>query len=246
MTFDSTHKKGKQQKTIAVESNDPGNPNATLRISLFIEVEFEFAPSSLSLGHIRKGEPTTKTAVLMLKDPSKRSLITLNTQSSQIAASFLESTVADSGRIYVDITVSPEAPAGNLNQWVMAEISDGSYPTARLQIEGTVIGNVDVSPENVRFTADTSRAPSAQAEQEIQVSGTQSESKFRLLGVEDSKNLLAIAIDTVAVGERYVIRAKPNANALKLRGSASGELRIMTDNAEQPVFSVRYGILIAR
>lgn len=246
MTFDSTHKKGKQQKSITVESNDPAHPESTLRISVLIEVEFEFESSILSIGHIRKGAPTTKTAVLLIKDPSKRSLINLTSQSSQIAARLVESAAVDSGRIDVEITVSPETPAGKMNQWVMAEISDGSYPTARLQIEGTVVGNVEVSTENVRFTVDTSRAATAPTEQEIQVSGTQSEFKFRLLGVEDSKGLLAIDIDTVAAGERYVIRAKPNANALKLRGSASGVMRILTDDSEQPVFAIGYGIIIRR
>ena len=246
VTFDSSHKKGKQQKSITVESNDPDKPSASLRISVFIEVEFEFAPSSLSVGHIRRGEATTKTAVLMIKDPSKKNLINLTTQSSQVGARLIESAAVDSGRIDVEITVSPEAPAGKLNQWVMAELPDGSYPTARLQIEGTIIGNVEVSPENLRFTADTSQSATAQAVQEIQVSGTQTETKFQLLGVEDSKDLLAIAIDTVAAGERYVIRAKPNAKALKLRGSASGVMKILTDDSEQPVFAVSYGIVIKR
>lgn len=246
VTFDSSHKKGKQAKTVTVESNDPTNPKATLHISLVIEVEFDFETPALSFGRVRKGESVSKTAVLLIKNLSKRNLLTLNSQSSHIAARIVESSGGDEGHVNVEITVKPGMPPGPLNETVFAELSDGSYPAAKLQIAGTVIGNVEANPETVHFTVDTSRTAADQTEQKVQVSGAQNGSAFRLLDVKDFKNLLAIDIDTLAAGERYVVRAKPNANALKLENNASGEIRILTDDSEQPSVLVRYSITIAR
>lgn len=243
VSFDSSHKKGKQKKSITVESNDPVNPKTTLNISVLIEVDFDFETSDLNMGRIRKGKPATKTAVLLIKEPSKRNLLEFSSTSPRIAARIVETSGGDEGRIDVEVTVAPEIAPGKLNAMIIAKLSDGSYPAAKLQINGTVTGNVEITPETVRFTADTSRTASDQAEQEVQVISTQDESKMQLLGVEDSRNFLAIEIDTVAAGKQYVIRTRPNENALKLGRNASGEIKIQTDDAEQPEITVRYSII---
>ncbi len=246
VTFNTGAKTGKQKKTITVESNDPAMPKATLHISALIEIEFGFEAHSLNMGRIRKGESTSKTAVLLIKDHSRRSLVELGTQSSHVVAKTLGPSSSGEGRIDVEVIVSRETPPGRLNETITARLSDDSYPAASLRITGTVLGNVEVTPESVRFIVDTSRSVADQAEQRVKVASTQNEARLQLLSVEDSKNLLAIEIDTVVADEHYVIRAKPNENALELERSASGEVKILTDDVEQPEMRFRYSIIFPR
>jgi Protein of unknown function (DUF1573) len=244
--FDSSKKKGLLSKNITVESNDPANPKASLKISAFIEVEFGFETYSLKMDQIRKGESKSKTAVLILKDSSKRNLLELNTQSSNIFVKIVESASGDEGRIDVEVTVKPGTPPGKLNETVTAGLSDASFPLSSLRIFGTIVGNVKVSPETVRFKTDTSLTVADQLEQKVRVVTTQNNVRFQLLGVKDPNERLAFEIDTLTTGKQYVIRAKPNENAMKLERMASGEIKIMTDDPDQPEIGVRYNITPGR
>jgi len=129
---------------------------------------------------------------------------------------------------------------------VTVGLSDGSFPSARLRIIGTVIGNVKVSPETVRFKMDTSLTVVDQPKQKVRVVSAQKDVRFRLLGVEDPDERLTFEIDTLTTGKQYVIRAKPNENALKMELNTSGEIKIMTDDPDQLEIGVRYNITPVR
>lgn len=246
VTFDSGHKMGQQKKTITVESNDPVNPKANLYVSALIEVQFGFELYGLDLGRIRKGETATKTAVLILKDQSKRNLLNVSSQSPYITVKTINSTGPDKSRIEVQITVNPKAPAGQFNESVTAKLTDNSQPASNLSVRGTIVGNIEVTPETVHLTADTSRSAADQAEQLVRVVSTQSDVKFRLLSVTDPSDQLSLEVDTVVAGEQYVVRAKPNEKALGSTRNVSGEIRISTNDTDQPMLTCRYTIIIPR
>lgn len=229
-----------------MESNDLVNPKSTLNVSVLIEIQFGFETSFLNFGRIRKGESTTKTAVVILKDQSKESLLELNAPSSYIAVKTIKSTNSDKGRIDVEVTVRPEAPPGKLKETITARLTDSSHPAASLNISGTVVGNVEVTPETIRFMVDTSRTAANQTEQSVRVVSAQGAPRLRLLSVGDTKNLVAIEVDTIVTGEQYVIRARPNENALKLGHDASGEIKIMTNDTEQPEMRIDYDIILSK
>jgi len=229
-----------------VESNDPVNPKATLHVSASIEIEFGFETTNLNFGHIRKGESTIKTAVLILKDQSKKGLLELNSQSPHVAVKTVKSTNNDGGQIGVEVTVKPEAPPGELSETITAKLSDGSHQASALRINGTIVGNVEVTPEFVRFTIDTSQTSTNQATQEVKISSTQSGAALQVLGVEDTSDYLTFEIDTVAAGEQYVVRAKPNAKALRMGRNVSGQVKVLTSDTEQPKVTFRYNIIFLR
>ncbi len=246
MTFDSGRKKGQQKKTITVESNDPNNPKTSLHVSALIEVQFGFELYSLDFGRIHKGTTATKTAVLILKDQSKRNLLNISSQSPYISVETTNSTEPDKSRIEVQVTITPEAPPGRLNETVTAKLTDNSQPASNLSIRGTIVGNIEVTPETIRLTADTSRSAADQAEQVVRVVSTQSGVKFRLLSVTDPSDQLFLEVDNVVAGEQYVIRAKPNEKALGMGRNSSGEVKVLTSDIEQPEVTLRYNIIFSR
>ena len=246
VTFDTGRKKGKLKKTITVESNDPAKPKATLHVSALIEVEFGFEAHSLDMGRIHKGESSTKTAVLLFKDSSKRDLLELSSSKDHIVTRSTGSSSDNESRIDVEVTVGPDTPPGRLNETITAKLSDGSYPAASLRIAGIVVGNVEVSPETMRFTVDTSRTAANQSEQRVRVVSTQDGALLRLLSVEDTKKLLVIEVDTTVPGDQYVISARPSDDALVLKRNTSGEIKIQTDDPDQPDMRIRYSIVFPR
>ena len=229
-----------------MESNDLLNPKSTLNVSALIEIQFGFETNLLDFGRIRKGESATKTAVLIMKDQSKESLLELNSPSSHVAVKTIKPTKSNKGRVDVEVTVKPEAQLGKLNEMISARLTDSSHPASSLNVSGTIVGNVEVTPETIRFMVDTSRTAANQTERIVRVVSAQDVPRLRLLSVEDPQNLVAIEVDTVVSGKQYVIRARPNENALILEHNYSGEIKIMTDDTEQPEMRVGYYIILSK
>lgn len=188
----------------------------------------------------------TRTAILILKDQSKRNLLELNSRSPYSTVETVDSTNVDKSRIEVQVTVTPEVPAGRLNETVTAKLTDNSYPPSKLRLRGTVIGNVEITPEIIRLTADTSRSAADQAEQSVRVASTRDDIRFELLGVSDPKGQLRLEVDTIAPGEQYTIRARPNAKALAVGRNLAGEVKVLTSDKEQPEVTFRYNIILPR
>lgn len=215
-------------------------------MSALIEIQFGFETNFLDFGRIRKGESATKTAVLIIKDQSKEGLLELSSPSSHIAFKTAKSTNNDKDRIDVEVTVKPEAPPGRLMESITARLTDSSLPTSSMNISGTIVGNVEVTPETIQLIVDVSRAAANQTEQIVRVVSTQDEPGLRLLSVRDPRNLVAIEVDTVVTGKEYAIRARPNESALKLGNDASGEIKIMTNDTEQPEMRIGYYIILSK
>lgn len=246
MSFNSGGRKGHTSKNVTVESNDPIRPRTTLSISAFVEVEFGFETNTINIGRVRKGESISKTAVLLLKDVSKRDLVEVSTNSPHIDARILESNGRDEGRIEVEVSVRAKMSPGRLNDMITARLTDESQPAATMRVVGTIIGNVEVTPEAVHFTIDTSQVVMDQEFRDVKVISTEDDASFKLLGVEDTRNLLTIEVDTLTPGKQYLIRTWPNENAAQLRRVVSGLVKIKTDDTEQPELSFSYRIILRR
>ncbi len=246
VTFSSGRKKGKQKKTITVESNDPVNQKTTLHISALIEFNFGFEAYNLNFGRIHKGDSITKTAVLVIKDPSKRNLLELSAQSSHVNARVIPSSSDDESRINIEVTMNPDTPPGPINESITAKLLDDSYPAANLRIRGTVVGNVGITPENIRFSVDTSRTAAEQDIKTLKVISTSDHGKLRLLSVADPQDLLAFEVDTLVADRQYEIQVSLRESVMELSRYTVGDIRITTDDEEQPEVGVRYTLVFPR
>jgi hypothetical protein len=249
VTFDSNHKTGEQKKTVTVESNDPRNPRASLNISTVVEIVFGFEQYSLDFGKLRKGQPISITTTLLVKDPSIRKTVTLTSSSPQISAVLVETPAgsgSDQSKLTVEVTGSNEMPAGKINAILIASAGDESVPDATLQIQGTVIGNLDVSPDIVQFHVDTSKSDAEVKEQVLKVVSVGDEVQLQLLGVDDANQSLKVHIDTLLAGKQYEISLKPKQAVLRARKNVVGTLTVTTDDKEQPVMSVTYFVSFGR
>jgi hypothetical protein len=242
VTFDSGNKKGQQKKSITVESNDPRNPRATLNISALIEVVFGFEEYLIDMGRIRKGQLVTKTATLIVKDQSLIKTLKFTSSSPNITANLSKTPTAEKGRLTVEISGTSEMPVGRISATIMARAGKDTVSEATLQINGAVIGNVDITPEVVQFYMDTSKSDSDPAKQIIRVISTVDEARLHLLRILDVDQRLIFKIDTLLADKQYEISVTPKPAVIRARQSVSGAVIITTDDKERPVTTVPYSI----
>jgi hypothetical protein len=242
VTFDSNHKKGLQNKSITVESTDPRNPRASLRISAEVEVLFGFEEYNVNFGRIRKGQPVTKTVSLTVKDPIIMRAVELASSSQYITARLSKKPVTEKGRLSAEISGTPEMPVGRINATITARGPDRSKAEAFLQVMGTVLGNVDILPEFLHFSVGSAVNDPKSVKQVVKVVGTEDNKKLRLLGVKDVDQRLSFQIDTLIADRQYEISITPASSVLGARQNVSGVVTITTDDKEQPVTSVPYSI----
>jgi len=249
VTFDSKNRKGQQRKTITVESNDPRYPTVSLHVSALIEIDFGFQENSINVGKIRRGEPVSKTAKLIVKDQSLIDDILFTSTSPHVTAKLAVPPVggeAVESRLTVDITVGAEMPVGRINATITARTPKLPSAQATLSVMGAVIGNVDVTPESIHFYIDTSKNDSEPVKQIIKIVSTVEEGRLRLVEIKDADQRLAFRVDTVLAGRQYEITVTPLPAALDARQNVSGAVTIITDDKEQSTMSVTYGIIFAR
>jgi len=249
VTFDSNHKTGQQKKAITVESNDPRKPSALLHISAVVEIVFGFEQYNLDFGKLRKGQPVAITTTLIVKDPLIGKTVTFASSSPYVAAALVETSAgsnSEDGKLTVEVTGSPEMPAGKIKATLTARSGDRSVPEATIQVQGTVIGNLEVSPDIVQFHVDTTKGGSKPQAQVVRVTGTSEEVALQLLRVEDVNQKLQIQVDTLLAGKQYEISMRPQPSVLKDRQNVVGTVNITTDDKEQPLMSVTYFVSFGR
>jgi hypothetical protein len=211
---------------------------------VYVKPEFGFETNSLNFGRIPKGESATRTAVLLLKDPTWYDQVEIETETEFIDAKILEANSTDKTRMEIEVTSKPGIPAGRLDDRVTARLRDDSQTPTTLRVIATIVGNVEVQPRSIHFIIDTSQAEPDIPIREVKVVGTNEDVRFNLLSVEDLNDLLTLNTDTLIAGKQYRILAKPNENSENLNRIQSGIVKIKTDDPEQPELEFSYRIII--
>lgn len=244
VTFSSGHKKGKQRKTITVESNDRTNPKATLHITAFIEVEFGFAPATLGFGRVDKDETITKRAKILVKNPSRTKLAQLTTSSDFVMARVIDPDdgEASDNSITVEITISPGLPVGRIDQTIIATSTDTSLAETRLRLGGSIIGEVEVSPELINFAVlknDSSDA--TPVPRKVSIVNHADDQPLKIIEVHDPDDRLTLELRTLQEGQRFELLVSPKKIESTTRNLV-GSIVIKTNNPSQDSLAVRYMI----
>ncbi len=248
VSFNSGHKKGQQTQRITVTSNDPIKPTTQISITAFVEVEFDFASYQLDFGKVDKDDTVTKSAYLHIKDRQNVSITDITTSSPFISAKQLKpSDTADSSNIEIDVTLSPGLPVGRFSEKVTAHSNLDSKPQATLQLAGTIVGDVEVTPEALSFVISESADGSAQSNQQrLSIHNKPTAKPLKVLSVSDSDERLVFDLKTINEGLQFEIVAslKPETmDSTLVNKSLRGSILITTDNPDQPEITVSYNVI---
>jgi hypothetical protein len=188
----------------------------------------------------------TKSAFIQILDPGRTEIRDITTSSPYIEAKRLDNTSqpGHEGEIEIQVTITPGLPPGRINETIVAQSNLTSKPEAKLRLSGIIVGDVEVTPDVLRFVYDESEGAQKQLpQQKLQIINRSTDISLRILKAQDLEDKLDLNLTTIEEGQRYELTATLRREALTTQGVISGALLITTNNPEQQEITVRYGVL---
>lgn len=212
-----------QIKTIQVTSNDPDQPNLTLRLTAFIKTAVEVRPSETLQVSLKTGEPTTQEVEIVNNTDQA-----LEIQEVTVSVPYAkaEAQKVNDKTTKVIITVSPDAPPGRGNFMVMARTNLESTPTVNISV-ATEKGIV-VTPTTIFFGAIGSATP-LPIERVVTLSRSDKSFQVTKFEVDDSNIEVKHESDAEGKQHRLILRYKGGWT----QGTIRRTLTIETDDPQQ-------------
>ena len=220
-----------------------------ISVTVLIEVEFDFELYTLNYGRMRTNDTATKSTFIQILDPEKTRITDITTSSPLVSAKRIEaSDSADNRtRIEVEVTLSPGLPPGRINERVTIRSNLNSKPEATLSLTGSIIGDVEVTPEALRFVVSDSGGRSNQSiSQKLKITNNSENKPLRILGVRDPDDRLQLDLKTIDEGKLFEIVATLKREALSAATNQKGSILITTDNSEQREVTIQYTVIIRK
>jgi hypothetical protein len=243
VSFDTKGKRGTQKKTITVTSNDPVNPTTTLSVSATVVIEFGFELYALNFGRLLFEQSMTKTAPLLIRDADKVQVAEVTSDSRYVTTRIASPATSTSGRAQVEVTVLPGMPIGFFTAEITARSSQATIPPATLTVSGTILGNVEAMPPEIRYKLIKEKPDPAILTQKVSIRSTRDTGTFRIVSVEDPDNRLTLKLDTVTAGREFTLFATLKQNAIDA-GDAQGTVLVRTDDSTQSALSIPYNVMV--
>ena len=200
----------------------------------------------MNFGRVKTNDTVTKSTFIQIMDPEKTKITDITTSSPFVLAKQVEaSDSADNHtKIEVEITLLPGLPPGRINETVTAHSSLESKPEATLRLNVTIVGDVEVIPEMIRFVVKESQsAPNQNISQRLIITNNSEKKLLQILGVRDPDDRLQLNVKTVEEGREFELTATVKPDTLFTLGSQTGTIVITTNNQEQKEITVRYSVL---
>jgi hypothetical protein len=209
-------------------------------------VEFDFKTTRLSFGKVSKDESVTKKAVLQILNPKETKIVGIETSSPFIRAEQgpVSSEEGYEEGVEIEVTLEPGLPPGKIHETVTVSSNLASKPEAKLYLAGLIVGDVEVTPDMLRFMYKESQGAEKQILQhKLQIRNRSAEKTLKILKVQDPKNMLELALATIEEGRQYELTATLKNEALSVKGDTAGQLIITTNDPEQSEITVSYRVM---
>jgi len=220
--------RGNQIKTIQITSNDPDQPNLTLRLTANIKTAFEIRPSEMLTVALKDNEPTVQEVEIVSNTNEPLEIQQVTTNAPYVKA---EAQRIDEKRQKVVITINPDAPPGRNNFVVVARTNSQRMP----QVNITVMAEkgIIVTPTSVFFGVIT---PQTQLPIERIVTLARRDKGFQIRKIAADDPAIEVNHESMDDGKqhRLIVRYKGGWPA----GVAQHKLTIETDDPKQPTIQV--------
>lgn len=229
-TFKTKGYQGRVTKTVRVQTDDPDNPNITLKISGTIVAEVMMEPRSVNFGNIKSGEEAVREVTLSFA-PGKT--ISIKDLSSTSAFFKVETQPLDEGEegVVVRITADRALPIGRNTERITILTSSERMGTLQIPVYAFVQGDIAISPQILSFRKSGSTGLTSRT-----LTVATSGADFKIAGVEVSSTLFTAVTKEVEPGKKYEIVVKMSDDAED--GRIHEKLMIKTDNAQQPLITI--------
>jgi len=220
--------RGAQIKTIQVTTNDPDNPNLTLRLTTVIRTAIEVKPSEQMALALKSDEPTVQEVEIVSNTNEP-----LEVQEVSVNAPFIraETQKIDDKRTKITFTISPEAPPGRSTFVATARTNSSSMP--QVSIVMNCEKGIILTPNTVFFGAINSATP-LPVERIVTVSRSDKGFQIKKFEVDDPNIEVRHEATEDNRQHRFVLRYKGGWQP----GTVRRNLVIETDDTQQKTLQV--------
>ena len=220
--------RGAQIKTIQVTTNDPDNPNLTLRLTTVIRTAIEVKPSEQMALALKSDEPTVQEVEIVSNTNES-----LEVQEVSVNAPFIraETQKIDDKRTKITFTISPEAPPGRSTFVATARTNSSSMP--QVSIVMNCEKGIILTPNTVFFGAINSATP-LPVERIVTVSRSDKGFQIKKFEVDDPNIEVRHEATEDYRQHRFVLRYKGGWQP----GTVRRNLVIETDDTQQKTLQV--------
>jgi hypothetical protein len=241
VTYNPHGRRGKQQTTVTVTSNDPMKPTQILELHSEIKPLMMIEPMVANFGQAQKGKPTTTT--VMITSRGKDLAPTQATSSAnQVSVKLLETKDATvEGETVkqtpMEISTLPNAEVGQVSGQITVRTTD----TARIlnmSVMGEIIGDVNAQPQRVQLSA---LEPGASMNTQVKLTSRNGKA-FKVEKVEEAPagpKLFQINVseDTTSTPSSWVITVTGQAPQ---SGAFRGDLVVTTNIEDEKTVKIPY------
>ena|GEM_PF-2594966 len=204
---------------------------------------FDFEQPSLYLGKVGRDDGATKNAFMLVKDLAGTEIKEVTTSSEFITARMLDysDTSGKYGRLKMEVKTLPGLPLGRISETVTVKTNLADKPTAVLRLTGSVIGDVEVTPEWMTFViTDVSLSRPATLVKKIFITSHIEDASLEITDIRDDQGHLDLSLEPLAEGKKYQLTARLKPEGIPDRGNVSGNVVLTTNFPSQKEVAIRY------
>ncbi|MDD5454719.1 MAG: DUF1573 domain-containing protein [Candidatus Ratteibacteria bacterium] len=222
VVFNTAGYKGKQTQSISISSNDPLNPTIRLALKGEVKLEVEIEPLHLSLGDIPKYTQITKQFKIIQRGEQELLVNAVTVDNKYLNIDSVEKTENFGKNIYlVSITLSKDAPAGNLVGRIKIETNLKRHSVIWTSLQAKILGHIKISPG--RLILKTSPGENEVFPIVLSTEGD----NFEILKMESSLKYITAKMVTLEKFREY--RLDVGVTPETPIGSSSGDIKIYTN-----------------
>ena len=193
---------GRYGATITVTFDRPYFAEVQLQVSSYIRSDVVFEPGSVQFGTVQQGQPAEQKVTVTCYSSSNWRIRELRSGNPHLTAEAVE-LARGPGQVRYQLTVklSPDAPAGYLNDHLMVCTSEGQAVQIPLAVEGLVSSGLSISPSTL-FLGMVQ--PGQTVTKQLVIKGSK---PFRILGIKCDDP--SFRFDTTSAGTPKLLHIIP-------------------------------------
>ncbi len=241
VTFDSKNFTGPQHKSIRIHSNDPAEPIITMSVTSYVFAPLVFIPQwkVVGFGAGRTTEIKEQTIRVIAQEAETLELAVTRVNSQLFEVSYEPSSPDTPNRMVVTFKVKEDAPPGVFREIISFKTNLAEAPTFDIEATGDIHADVSLFPERHNFRYVTRGQELSRVfflkkprNMPLEISKT----SLDLPGFEVTKVELSAHTGHIEITIKGVPVETSDQRARDAKGRLRGTLRVVTDNADLPVF----------
>jgi len=233
VTFLTGSRSGRKNKTISVETDDPGHKTVKLRISADVQLLLTTKPDRVNFGRVKKKDESIKYILLIGRDKEKAKIISTRSNNKFVKVDINHSGFEGDKNKKIKITVLSGMNLGRFREKVIIYTDHKRIKKLETYVTGEIIGDIVISPQYLYFGEMIHGKEQVRT---IRMKST-SDDPFRVLDIKSTISEIQTILEKVKEGKEYrvkvVLTQKFNKDLLK------GKIIIKTNIKDQEKIEVK-------